>query len=374
DSYRILSNVHEDVFVNGKPHHHAEIINRIAVKVTGLTEDGQGIHEAQFMTSENSVVLGTTKTLFTWGEEYQSKFIRNKQGVYTITDEFFMPTVRDVPVFPDKDLQVGDTWQYQGHEAHDLRKSFGLEKPFKVPFTANYTYLGTSEKDGTTYHVIKSSYTLYYENPKVSKRENGIDYPVSTMGFSDQTLYWDNEKGLIQSYNEKFRIQIETEGGTVFVFKGTASAEVQEVEKVNNTATIEKVQDQIEELGIQDAEVKSDDKGITISLENIQFKPNSAELLDSEKIKLEKIAQILQAFPNNDLLVTGHTALSGSAESCQKLSEERAAAVADYLINKGTKDAHSIFTKGMGARQPIAPNSSTVGMARNRRVEITIMQ
>ena len=90
-------------------------------------------------------------------------------------------------------------------------------------------------------------------------------------------------------------------------------------------------------------------------------------------VVLEKIAELLKAFPNNDLLISGHTALSGTMESCQVLSEQRAEAVADYLKKLGVKDAYHIFTRGFGASKPIGDNSTEAGMSKNRRVEITII-
>lgn len=375
DSYRILSTVHENVFVNGNLNHQAEIINRISVEVTDVTENGDGIHKANFMTTENSV---GKKKISSWGQEYNSIFTRSKNGTYDIADEFFMPVVRDVPVFPDKDLKPGDTWQAEGHEAHDLRQTFNINTPYKVPFTAYYTYQGETEKDGQKLHVIKATYNLYFTSPtpdftQIATNEY-FDYPISTMGYSDQTIYFDNERGTIQSYSEKFRIQLETIYGNTFVFQGTAGAEIGELKRVNTVDTIEKVQKEIEDLGIQNTEVIADDKGITISIENIQFKADSAILQNSEKDKLKKIAQILSAFPDNDLLISGHTALAGSASSRKTLSEERASSVAEYLISLGVKDAHHIFTQGFGASKPIAPNTTAEGMARNRRVEITIME
>ena len=105
DSYRILSTVEEDVFVNGTKHHSAEIVNRISVKVHDVNEEKMtAINEGTFMTTENSVMAfqANTKT-FSYGEEYKSTFTKDRFGVYTIDDNFFMPTVRDVPVFPDKE-------------------------------------------------------------------------------------------------------------------------------------------------------------------------------------------------------------------------------------------------------------------------------
>lgn len=376
DTYRILSTVHEDVFVNGRLNHQAEIINRISVEVTDVTEDGSGIHKANFMTSENSV---GNKKVSSWGQEYNSIFTRTSNGTYQIADEYFMPVVRDVPIFPDKDLKPGDSWQAEGHEAHDLRQTFNITTPYKVPFTAYYTYQGEVEKNGQRLHVIKATYNLFFTSPQMNTtgtnfQNQYFDYPVSTMGYSDQTIYWDNERGTIQSYTENFRIQLETLLGNTFVFQGIAGAEISDLKRVNTVATIEKVQQELEDLGIQNTEVVSDEKGITISIENIQFKADSAILQDSEKEKLKKIAKILSAFSENDLLISGHTALAGNADSRQKLSEERANSVAEFLIELGVKDAHHIFTQGFGATKPIAPNTNTEGMARNRRVEITIME
>lgn len=378
DSYRILSTVHEDVIVNNELHHKAEIINRISVHVTDITPDGSGVHDVNFMTSENIVgaQVGTQHKVNSWGQEYNSIFTRNQQGYYTISDEYFMPVVRNVPIFPDRDLSIGDTWEEKGEEAHDLRQTFNINTPFKVPFTARYTYQGTKEENGIKLHVFKAVYNLYFINPEPENIpiNEYFDYPISTMGYSDQTIYWDNDKGTIHSYTENFKIQLETVYGNVFVFKGTAGAEISELKRINNEATIAKVQEQIDNLGIQNTAVNSDEKGITISIENIQFKPDSAILEDSEKEKLQKIASILRTFTDNDLLISGHTALAGTQKARQELSEQRAQSVADFLVDLGVKDAQHIFTQGFGASKPIAPNTNSQGMSRNRRVEITIME
>ena len=135
------------------------------------------------------------------------------------------------------------------------------------------------------------------------------------------------------------------------------------------------VQQHIDQLGLENVSVKQTDKGLTLSIENIQFKAESAVLLPSEKPKLDRILEILEAFPDNDILVSGHTAYSTTGRDPQKLSEERADAVAAYLVEHGGDfhDRYHVFTQGFGATQPIAPNDSEEGKAKNRRVEITIM-
>ena len=81
----------------------------------------------------------------------------------------------------------------------------------------------------------------------------------------------------------------------------------------------------------------------------------------------------MAAYPDNDILVSGHTAKSRGGKDPQQLSEARAQTVADYLIGLGVKDRYHIFTQGFGDTKPVAPNSTKEGMAKNRRVEITIM-
>ena len=378
EEYRILSTVHESVYYNGIFDHFSEIVNRISVTVTD-EKNGTGTHEAVFMTTENAMdekpdeaQLSSARTItgtFQWGEEYLSVFDRDEYGLYSIDDTYFMPIVRNVPVFPEEDLEPGDTWEYDGEEVHDMRMNYGIQEPFHIPFTTEYTYEGTTEKDGKTLHVITADYSLFYDVP-VKPDAKGTA-PVRAMGYSYQTIYWDNEAGAIHSYEEEFRIVIDTKNGDRIENVGTAGAEYAEKPHFSKEAALQDIQKQLE--GLKDTEVTIDEKGITLRLENIQFRPDSAVLLESEKSKLETIAEILKVYTANDLLISGYTARAGTEESCITLSHERASTVANFLISLGVKDVHHIFTQGFGSSFPIADNDTAEGMARNRRVEITIM-
>ena len=401
DSYRILSTVNEDVYVNMRLHHSAEIINRISTQVLSVNEDGSATHKSTFMTTESSQ-SAIDRGTFSWGEEYLSIFDRSKKGVYTIDDQYFMPTVRDVPIFPDHPIKPGDTWTAEGHEAHDLRLNFGIQTPYKVPFTATYTYLGTVNREkkqvrtmsyaaasvskktnnqslnkgDNKLHVFRVKYSMYMEPPESNFKaieDPYADYPPAMMGFSDALVYWDAEQGAIDHYTETFRILIETAYGRMYEFRGTAHAEVSDFIRTDTPDNMKTVQTQIDELGLDDVNVVRGDKGLTISIENIQFKPDSAILVEGEKEKLQRIAEILSLFPENELLVSGHTAMANNGVDSQTLSENRAQTVADYFISLGVKDRHQIYTQGFGDSLPIAPNTTEEGRAKNRRVEITIM-
>ena len=398
DNSRILSTVNEDVYVNRRLDHHAVILNRISNTVTEVNPDGSGTHNSTFMTTEDSTG-SLTGAKFSWGEEYNSIFDRSKKGIYSIEDKYFMPTVRDVPAFPDKPVAPGESWTAQGHEAHDLRRQFNLQTPYKVPFTATYTYLGTvnrektdvktmsyaassaskesnnkaTVKESNILHVINVKYNLYTETPRPDINAMYSDYPVMMMGYSDELIFWDNEKGAIDHYSETFRIIMETSLGNILEFRGIAHAEITEFSRTATDENVEDIQNIVEQLGLENVTVKKSDKGLTLSIENIQFKPESSELVDSEKEKLDQIAKIIEAYPNNDILISGHTAVATGGVDPQILSEQRAQSVADYLIQLGVKDQYHIFTQGFGDKKPIVPNNTQANRAKNRRVEITII-
>ena len=112
---------------------------------------------------------------------------------------------------------------------------------------------------------------------------------------------------------------IETFQGDKITFSGTVHAEVNEFNRSSTEENIRKIKDFVGDSGIENVEVTSTDRGVTISVEKIQFEPDSSRLMESEKEKLRKIAQILKQF-DNDLLITGHCADRGSRKNQQKIS------------------------------------------------------
>ena len=378
DNHRILSTVNETIKVDGRLHHRANIVNRVTLHVDKVDAKGRGHTEGLFMVSE-STTFSSSGQQFPWAEEIKAEYWRDKTGVYEIDSNYFMPIIRDMPHFLDKPVKPGDVWTAEGYEAEDLRREpFLIEKPFKVPFTATYTYerdeegiSSDSSHTKKTFQVISVRYSISYETPARSNPTQ--DYPVSTMGTSSRVIYWDNEKGQIDHSDENFRIVMETYLGHIFDFSGTTHEECTEFERTATEEAVKAVQEKVQEMGLENVTVEKSDKGLKISIENIQFLPNSAELQQSEKDKLKVLGDIIKGYPDNDLLINGHTARSGTEESCQILSEERAGSVANFLIDLGVKDKYHIFSLGSGSRVPIATNKTKEGMAKNRRVEITIL-
>ena len=71
-----------------------------------------------------------------------------------------MPVVWNVPVFPQHDVKIGESWQHSASEAHDLRDNFNIQKPFVVPIDVTYTYKGLAAHEGKTYQLIEVNYAV----------------------------------------------------------------------------------------------------------------------------------------------------------------------------------------------------------------------
>jgi outer membrane protein OmpA-like peptidoglycan-associated protein len=366
------------VYIDYRLSHRAEILNRIAWEVT-TDSGGKGRHVAVFQTSERAAAAATAagrrsggpqERSFQWSREYDSVFERDRLGHITIDSRYFMPVVRNVPVFPGKDLRPGEKWSAEGHETHDFRDTFGIPQPYRIPFTADYVFLGNRQWKGKTYPAFSVNYRILSEPQPVSGRL----WPRRIMGASDQTVYWDSELGQPAAYREDFRMVFTLSNGKTVEYRGSAEAEIIESPQMDKEKIAGEISGDLGRLQIPGASVQVVDEGITISLENIQFQADTAIMLPGEREKLDKIAAILQRYGDRDILVGGHTARAGTSESQMKLSVERAAAVADYLIAKKVRGPERIVVRGYGAEKPIAGNNSEEGMRKNRRVEITILE
>lgn len=366
DKYRILSTVEQSVTIDGVFSHSARILNRIAVDVP-RTKDGSGYLVADFQTSEEAT---KAQQLFKWGEEYHSEFWQGPQGYEQIDPKYFMPVVRDVPVFPDRDIAPGETWSADGTETHDFRANFGIPDPYSFPIPVTYKYMGKTTENGKEFDLIAVKYNVFY---RPTKQYQGI-YPTLITGSSDQKVYWDPVAGRADHYQETYAFYFTLSNGQNVLYEGTAHAETIDSSPLDRAKVESDIRGNLKDMGVKDTEVKSDDRGVTISLENIQFLPDSAVLVDSEKDKLKHVAEILKKYPDRDLLITGYTALAGTEQGRRLLSEQRAEAVGQFLIDLGVRTREHLTYRGMGANNPIADNSTEEGMKKNRRVEITIME
>ena len=105
--------------------------------------------------------------------------------------------------------------------------------------------------------------------------------------------------------------------------------------------------------------------------QDILFALDSAAVRSDLRRDLGVVAGNLQAYPNSTISIEGHTDNTGTANYNRILSQRRANAVADILVNNGVPPAR-LYAVGRGENEPVASNLSVTGRAQNRRVEIVI--
>ncbi len=113
---------------------------------------------------------------------------------------------------------------------------------------------------------------------------------------------------------------------------------------------------------------------LVVRLPGLQFPAGKSEIADQQVPLLEKVKTIIEMFPNNKLVVEGHTDDRGEAAANMQLSEKRAYAVMQYLRQALSLSAEQIHATGFGADKPVASNQTVEGRAKNRRIDIVILR
>jgi outer membrane protein OmpA-like peptidoglycan-associated protein len=105
--------------------------------------------------------------------------------------------------------------------------------------------------------------------------------------------------------------------------------------------------------------------GLTFDSGQSRIKPESFDLL-------AKVEKAIDVFPRSELIIEGHTDSFGGDDSNQKLSQERAESVQQYMINAMRIPTYRLIATGYGETRPVASNETESGRERNRRIDIVI--
>jgi outer membrane protein OmpA-like peptidoglycan-associated protein len=112
-------------------------------------------------------------------------------------------------------------------------------------------------------------------------------------------------------------------------------------------------------------------RGLIVNMSDVLFDTGRYTLKPATQISLAKVAGILQAYPGLKVQVEGYTDSVGGDDYNQKLSENRAAAVRDFLTSQGVSSGN-ITSQGFGKSNPVADNATASGRAQNRRVNMVV--
>lgn len=118
-------------------------------------------------------------------------------------------------------------------------------------------------------------------------------------------------------------------------------------------------------------ETRDSARGLIVSMSDVLFDTGKFSLLPGAREKLAKVAGILISYPGLNIEVGGYTDDVGSDQMNQKLSENRASTVRDYLVAQGVAN-NTVTSKGFGNSLPVASNDNSSGRQANRRVELVV--
>ena len=137
------------------------------------------------------------------------------------------------------------------------------------------------------------------------------------------------------------------------------------------------VYDRLDECADSSSAFSVDETGcsiIELKFGGVNFEPQSFELTPQSKEMLDEVVVTINASPElQKIEVSAHTDNKGSEKYNLKLSEQRAETVKQYLIEKGVRE-NRLVAKGYGESEPIADNKTDEGRAKNRRVELTVIE
>lgn len=122
----------------------------------------------------------------------------------------------------------------------------------------------------------------------------------------------------------------------------------------------------------EEAEVYKQGKNLVIRMKGLEFPKAQAMIRGENFVLLKKVDDVIASFDNSKVLVEGHTDSTGGKAINQKLSDQRAIAVKQYLEANTANKEVDFDSKGFGFEKPIASNKSPEGRAQNRRVDVII--
>ena len=151
-----------------------------------------------------------------------------------------------------------------------------------------------------------------------------------------------------------------------------AEAQSVEIDLAKREAELASAQAQSLQRRLEYMEYRQTDRGVVVTLGDVLFEVGETDLLPSAAQNLDDVIELLESEPDKEIRIEGHTDSTGPAELNLRLSQQRAEAVRDALIERGI-DPDRLKAIGMGEDFPIATNETAEGRASNRRVDVIVL-
>ena len=346
-----------------------------------------------------------------------STFVMLQDGSIQFTEMCFYPQLRNFPVFPQDKVKKGSRWQGTAERVIDPRNN-NQYTVLEVP--VEYEFVGEELYEGSPVYRIKAKFATRfnrYNPPRIIDSEL-----TQATGTHDVDILVDKETCAVMMILDRLDEAFTYRNGETIRYKGTTSlftkipVQVDKRELYERAVYIARGEEPpaSSSLGKKDEtgkgasssktgssgigsggteknsvpgtatsavtndgkglfQVEDTDKGVRLSVRDLQFVADSSQLLPQEKERLDAVAEVLKSVPDGTFLIEGHTAAVGRAAGEQQLSEERAQSVIKEMVKRGLKEDQFMF-RGYGGTRPVGDNNTDAGRAANRRVEITILQ
>ena len=153
----------------------------------------------------------------------------------------------------------------------------------------------------------------------------------------------------------------------------TRAAQQSQLEAARATQQAQAATAQVQQLQreLASLQAKQTERGLVLTLGDVLFETGKADLRPGALRNLYPLVTFLQKDPERRVLIEGHTDNVGSDAYNLDLSQRRADAVRDFLLQNGV-NAAQMSTRGYGKASPVAPNNTAEGRQQNRRVELII--
>jgi len=145
------------------------------------------------------------------------------------------------------------------------------------------------------------------------------------------------------------------------------------VQRLEAQALVKAQFEQVEKMfGRNEARVFREGDNVILRLVGLSFASGNSEIKQEDFDLLAKVEKAIDVFPRSELIIEGHTDSYGGDTSNQRLSQERAESVQQYMINAMRIPSYRLIATGFGETNPVANNETESGRSRNRRIDIVI--
>ena len=145
------------------------------------------------------------------------------------------------------------------------------------------------------------------------------------------------------------------------------------VQRLEAQARVKQQFEQVEKMfSADEARVFREGDTVILRLIGLNFDSGAAQIRPDNFDLLAKVEKAIDVFPRSELIIEGHTDSHGGDDSNQKLSQERAESVQQYMINAMRIPTYRLIATGYGETQPVASNETQSGRAKNRRIDVVI--